>query len=384
MTLVETRPAPAALATLPGPDKPVALVRFGDALYVGTAAPDPMGRGRIWRMPWPAGGAAEIVYEGADGSAVTDFAVFESQGTPVLYAATAALGGGLLLASRDGRGFGPVAPAGLGQSGNLWLGPLAIAGGRLVVAAGSAAPLDPEASGARLLASPDPESAVWTALAEPGFGDAENSAIAALLATGAGLVAATANPLRGFQLWQMDPGGGWTRRLTDGAARFSMNPAATALSAGEGELLIGTGAPARPEAEDAAGPAAPEVIALDDGGAWETLVGEPRFSPEGFKVPFALQAAGFGQRETACVTAILTGPGGALTVVVTAVTGATPGPFGQPGLGASRLWRSLDGGESFAEVPAPGPVLAALATPEGGVLAVAGDAGAALHLHALA
>ncbi len=373
----------AVLATLPAGagDLPGAMIVWEGALYIGTApGAGEGGHARILRLPWPGGGAVEPVYEGPEGSAVTGFAALDgsSDAGPALYAALAAPGGGLILQAKAGAGaFAPVTEPGLGEAARRWIGPLALWGGRLVAAAGRAAPLVGAIGSAELLIEADDGSGTWAALSEPGFGDPGNVAISLLTVLDGTLLAGTVNPARGFQLWQAGEDGAWEQRIVDGAHRHVASPALTACAAGEGELLLGSGGAAPTAADLPADAQPPELLGLDPATGWELIAGEPRFTPEGFKVPAALEGPGFGWVKTARICAILRD--GATITAVLAATPQSARPFGLPEPGAARIWRSEDAGETFVEAAAlPHPLVAAAAFDEG--LLLAGLAGGKVRL----
>ncbi len=362
------------IAALPGPDLPSCLLAAGGALYVGTAAGADGGRGRIWRLPRDGADTPAPVFEGAEDDAVTALTALPAAGeAPALFAATQERRGGRVLREVPGNGFVPVSDPGLGDPARRHAGPLAAWRGQLVVAAATAPPEDPGVAGGVLLAGPGTPGGGWRALAEPGFGDADNGAVAALLADGDTLLAGTANHVAGFQLWQVAADGEWIRCLTGGAARYAANAAADVLARGAGEVLLGArGADPVPGHDPLAAidPGAPELIALGDDGDWQVIAGAPRFSPDGLKLPVALAGPGFDAPDAARLAAILAHGDAGLAVVLAARPPA-----------AGRLLHSADGGESFAGRPAPGPVLAAEPVSDSEIcLAVAEGAGAALYL----
>ncbi len=372
----QAQPDPAVslqtLGPLPeGIGHPQAIAAFGDAVLVATVPAGEDAPGQILRI---ANGTAESVHE-APGGPVTSLAVFQgkSDKAPCLYASVAGSEGGLLR-SEDGLTFKAPGKAPDGP----WRGPLAVWGDRLVVATSAVAPdLLPEGeeAGARLEASADPAKGGWTVICDPGFGDAGNAAISALLVEGETLYAATANPVRGFQLWSAGSDGAWALHITDGAGRYSLNPRITAMALAGGELFLGTAyTPPVLEADETAKPVAPELLCLDlDSGEWEILAGQPRFSPDGFKVPFALKGPGFDNPETAAVTAILA-DGAEVRVIVTSLADEAQAAH-------SHVWQSTDNGESFEE-DTPGEITVAAAAPVPGGLALAtgGADGTALML----
>jgi len=62
----------------------------------------------------------------------------------------------------------------------------------------------------------------------------------------------------------------------------------------KGALYIGTGIPGLGyDKTHDVGPAAAELIRLNANNSWDLIVGSPRFTPDGLKVPFAAMGPGF-------------------------------------------------------------------------------------------
>ncbi len=180
--------------------------------------------------------------------------------------------------------------------------------------------------------SADPAAGHWHEISEPGFGDDANQRLSAFGVFGGQLAAAVANPVNGFQLWVCNRNGDdyeWEQWLDQGAMHYSAAPAASALAVFAGDLYLGTGLP--PGAADPGSHLKPaEIMRLDAPGDWESIVGEPRFSPAGLQVPRAAQAGGFDQKDQVGISALNAFDG----ALYAATAAREPGPF--------QLWRAAD------------------------------------------
>lgn len=231
-------------------------------------------------------------------------AVFQgtSDRRPALYASTISNWGGLILRSADGDRFEVVSKPGLGDERLLSFRALVPFRGKLFTTPiGSVADGTLDRNGTvrpQVFVSDDPASGVWHEAGAPGFGDPRNEVVFQMAALGEHLYAGTGNPKRGFEIWRTDAEGPppyrWERVLERGAWRFNRNLSAASMVAFGGALWIGTGLPGLgyDRANDV-GPAASELIRLEPDGRWEVVVGEPRFSPQGLKIPLSAMGPGF-------------------------------------------------------------------------------------------
>lgn len=296
-----------ALAAVPGSGQPAGLLRMTLADGGWQAVHRQTGTGRA-RRAGAAGLPADFPDPGKAGgpgldAAYTGMAVFQgkSDAAPCLYVTTAAEGGARVLRSEDGIAFAPVyeGPA----DGILGLRSPVVWGGRLVMT-GFAPAGQAGLPMATVLAAEDPALGDWQPVSDPGFGDAENTAISALAVHQGQLFAATLNTKIGFQLWSATAPGIWDQKLREGAARFAMNPA-VAVMAGRGhDLWIGTTVPDKPSIPGLEWPAA-EVIVLHADGDWDLVMGEPRFTPQGLRLPMALYGPGFDDPAATTVSVIV-------------------------------------------------------------------------------
>jgi hypothetical protein len=132
---------------------------------------------------------------------------------------------------------------------------------------------------------------------------------------------ATGHGPLGFSLWRAPAVGAgpteglaWRPVLTRGAWRYSVNREVTALLVLPDALLLAVAATGT--WHQLAGNHGPEILAVTAEGAWEIVVGHPRFTPDGFKVPLAPLGAGFGDPDPAVVTALVRGPDGRISATV--------------------------------------------------------------------
>lgn len=121
------------------------------------------------------------------------------------------------------------------------------------------------------------------------------------------LFAAVADPMAGFDLFRLDlpDCAGWTLFLTRGAQRFALNAAVFAMLGTDQGLLLGTAALAA--GPEAVGNWAPELILLLPDGQWDLIMGQPRFSPEGLKLPASARMPGMDLPGNAAVKAMAQG-----------------------------------------------------------------------------
>lgn len=154
----------------------------------------------------------------------------------------------------------------------------------------------------------DPVADKWERVSEPGFADAGNISITSMLEFNGSLYVALLNPTAGFQLWRTTADGNapysWKQVISQGARRYTLNPAVTTMAEFNGALYIGTGLPGAAADSSQGDYAAAELIQVFPDDSWEIIVGSPRFSPAGLKVPMAAMGPGFDNRKNAAITAM--------------------------------------------------------------------------------
>ncbi len=232
---------------------------------------------------------------------------------PWLIASTLSHWGSQLIVSRDGERFEEVSEPGLGNRDVLSF--RAVLGFKHML---FASPVGSVKHGvmdrmfgdiARLYVSEDPLSGVWHEAIAPGFGDAGNRSVFSMAVFNGFLYAGTGNPERGFDVWRTDAEGkppfSWTRVLTRGAWRHNLNEIAGIMAELGGFLYVGTGIPGLgyDKANDV-GPAAAEIVRIGPNDSWELVVGVPRFTPDGWKVPTSGLGPGFGDPDNSSMWAM--------------------------------------------------------------------------------
>ena len=152
--------------------------------------------------------------------------------------------------------------------------------------------------GPRLFVTDNPLSGAWQSALPTSFGDAGDRSIFSLAVFAGYLYASTGNPDRGFYLWRTkaegDPPFQWELVLSDGAWRYNLNETAATMAVFGDALYIGSGLPGLgyDKANDV-GPAAFEILRVFEDNSWDLLVGTPRFTSDGFKVPLSTMGPGF-------------------------------------------------------------------------------------------
>jgi hypothetical protein len=132
--------------------------------------------------------------------------------------------------------------------------------------------------------------------------------------------------------------------LTRGAWRHNLNEIAGVMAELDGFLYVGTGIPGLgyDKANDV-GPAAAEIVRIGPDNSWDLVVGVPRFTPDGWKVPTGGLGPGFGDPDNSSMWAMA-------AFEQTLYVGTHHcGPFrsalrGEPRIrGGFQLWSSPDG-----------------------------------------
>src|SRR4051794_13646550 len=149
-----------------------------------------------------------------------------------------------------------------------------------------------------VLCSSDPASGNWELSSQPLFGDRTNSSIFDMVACGDYLYSGAFNLRHGFQIYRTKAEGPpphhWEKVLDLGADRGSWNQSAISMVAYRDALYIGTciqNSGCDPVYQ--VGPAAGEVLRLYPDKTWDLVVGEPRMTRQGLKIPSSGMRAGF-------------------------------------------------------------------------------------------
>jgi SAM-dependent methyltransferase len=151
---------------------------------------------------------------------------------------------------------------------------------------------------ATVLVAADPAAGEWRLANAPGFGEPCNSTVFAMHPFNGFLYAGTFNLAEGFQVWKTDAEGEppfrWTKVMSHGAYRGRLNEAVVSMAVFNGSLYIGTGIQnGGYDRIFMVGPAAAELIRLHADDSWELIVGSPRSTPDGIRVPLSGMGPGF-------------------------------------------------------------------------------------------
>ena len=143
----------------------------------------------------------------------------------------------------------------------------------------------------------DPVAGQWKRASDPGFGDPDNVTVFELAAFRGLLYAGTINPKNGFQIWKAQVDGSppyrWTKVVTDGAYRGNLNEIAVSVRLGD-TLYVGSGIiNGGYDRVRGIGPAAAEIIRIRPNDEWDLVVGTPRWTPLGMKLPMSGLGPGF-------------------------------------------------------------------------------------------
>ncbi len=227
----------------------------------------------------------------------------KSDDAPALYVSSMSRSGASILRSADGETFETVGEPGLGDPDIYSFRGLVAFDGRIF--ASPVGMITDEfldrnhGRDAKVYVSDDPRAGHWVPAAEPGFGDPTNLAVYTLRPAFGRLYAGTANPDRGFQVWQTEARGSppfeWTRVLGDGAGAFNHNMAVCAMAEFKGALYVGSGITGFGyDTTHDVGPASCELLRVYPDGKWDLIAGQMRFTPDGLKVPLSLLGPGLG------------------------------------------------------------------------------------------
>jgi len=387
----------------PGSTLAHSMAWFRDSLYLGTSAPSSRSaedRARIWRwspgteewdlvhdspvLPLDEDGRARLAWLGRGGGGgirrsqaaagvesfgremgVRSMRVFQgpSDAAPCLYAGTLSIRGGLILRSEDGRNFEPVIDPGMGDDRIMsFRGLVAHEGLFFASPAGtiSATGIDRNlAPSAIVHVSRDPAKGSFVPACAPSFGDPTNRGVFALVSANGRVHAGTGNPARGFQLWSTDATGEppfvWRRDLTDGAWRYNHNMSVVDMCGFGGSLYVGTGvAGFGYDVDNDIGPCAAELIRVNPDGSWDLIFGEPRFTPDGLKVPLSGLGPGLGDPWNSAIWSMAVHEG----VLYIGTHNWKSNDLAARGAGTAlsggyQIWGSADG-ETWTEVVADG------------------------------
>ncbi len=144
-----------------------------------------------------------------------------------------------------------------------------------------------------------PQSGEWKSFKAAQFGDS-NQGISHTIVFNNFLCAATENLTQGFQIGKMQIDAStlpsWEPLLTKGAYRYSLNQKVYSMAVFQDNLYVASGI-ANLSSQDTPppSPCGFELTRLYPEGDWDLIVGTPKFTPDGLKVPLSAMGAGFDE-----------------------------------------------------------------------------------------
>ncbi len=146
----------------------------------------------------------------------------------------------------------------------------------------------------------NPAGGEWKLACEPHFGDHNNLTVFEMEPFNGYLYAGTMNVNEGFQIWKTDAQGEppyhWYKVMSCGGHRGQLNQIVLTLRAFGDHLYVGSAVQEGGyDQVNSIGPAAAEIIRINRDDSWDLLVGDPRITPDGLKVPLSGMGAGFGK-----------------------------------------------------------------------------------------
>jgi ubiquinone/menaquinone biosynthesis C-methylase UbiE len=151
-----------------------------------------------------------------------------------------------------------------------------------------------------ILTTADPTQGGWELACEPHFGDPSNLSVFQMVEFNGFLYVGTMNVSQGFQIWKTDAEGvppfKWKKVVEKGAYRGKLNQGAITMQPFGKYLYIGTGIQEGGyDRYNNVGPGAAEIIRIGPDDTWDLVVGEPRLTPQGLKMPISGLDSGFGK-----------------------------------------------------------------------------------------
>ncbi len=214
--------------------------------------------------------------------------------------------GPVLFRCEDGRNFRPASGPGLGLGDpgvTTFRGVVPFKGRLFITPAGSRGGNPNTSYNAAVLCTDDPARGGWAASNAPSFGEPTNYGVFDIGTCGRYLYAGTMNVREGCQLWRTDgegpPPHRWAKVFDRGADRGPFNQMIMSFGSLRDDLYVGTGIQnGGNDRLNNVGPAAGEVIRVHPDGSWDLVVGEPRITRRGLKVPTSGLGPGFDNPMT--------------------------------------------------------------------------------------
>jgi hypothetical protein len=173
----------------------------------------------------------------------------------------------------------------------------------------------------------------WTAIDTGGLALSPGRVVTTLAMNAGRLHAAVADPIGGCDLFCLpvaDPKLGWAPVFTRGADRFALNAAVSVIASVGRDLLLGTAALAT--GAIAVGNWGPELLIVGADGSWDLLIGQPRLSASGLRLPASALMPGIDSPENAAIKAIASGKVGDAQrtfIALQSYSGTEPGDRGR-------------------------------------------------------
>lgn len=206
--------------------------------------------------------------------------------------------GARILRSLDGVVFKAVSEPGLGNPQVSTFRSLESFDGYLVAAPVGEGKTWNTTKAPKILRTRDPLNGVWELACEPGFGDENNGGIFELHSDSEFIYAGTFNHVEGYQVWRAPASGDapwcWEMCLEKGAYRGSVNEMVMSFCTFGDAVYVGSGIQnGGYDRWRIIGPAAVEVVRINRDGGWDLIMGEPRDTPDGRKLPLSGHGPGF-------------------------------------------------------------------------------------------
>lgn len=255
---------------------------------------------RVYKAPWITGSHGRRIPRDISYRSVALYSRHPSE-APKLFISTwspARGPGPIIMVTEDGRNFRTTCEPGLVGLPVTTIRSMVPFKGRLYTTPAGSRGGNTNVSGhAVVYESRDPEAGHWEPVNDIAFGDVGNKSLHELCAWGEHLYAGTLNH-RGFQLWRSrcegDPPYEWEQVMRDGAGRGPLNQGVLSMYPFKGALYIGTGIQGGGvDRENKIGPAGAELIRLHEDLSWDLIVGQPRDTPDGYKMPLSGRYPGF-------------------------------------------------------------------------------------------
>lgn len=295
---------------------------------------------------------------------------------PCLYVSLVSAVGALLLRSSDGQTFEMIKADSLGTAGLLGVRKLIALDDQMAALMVGTTETD-ATSWAELpsvYATADPKTIPWSPVSTAKFGKSTNEALSDLALFDQRLFAATVNREEGFEFWEATPSPAaatglfpWSNIFIRGGSRYILNQLVADMEIFQGSLYLVTGiSPVSLLEAKEFSSVCPEVLRVNPDNSWDLIVGAPRFTPYGLRVPLGTLGPGFDEPTNTRLSFIVSHKD-CLYV-------------GTQGFKGFQMWSSPDG-ETWAPVELEGvrqkKILGAASTPFGLVLVL--DIGTEQH-----